>query len=107
MIRIIVGVLLALLLAYGGVKAYPLIRGPELSITSPLAYESIPGGLVRILGKALHTETLYVNNAPLLIDEEGSFSLDLLLPKGGATLTFTAVDRFGRQETKIRSVYIP
>lgn len=105
MVRFLVFAILALLAGYGAMKAYPLIRGPEISINSPAAYASFSGGLVSISGRALHTETLYLNEAPLLIDEEGAFSEEFLLPKGGAVLTFTAIDRFGRKETKTRVVY--
>lgn len=107
MVRLAVFFVLASLAIYGAVKAYPLLSGPELALTSPGESSSVPGGLVTISGKALYTETLYLNGAPLLIDEEGAFFEELLLPKGGTVLSFTGNDRFGRSITKTRMVYVP
>jgi hypothetical protein len=99
--------LLILVVLYGGWKAFPLLRGPSLTIESPAPYASLPDGYVVIRGTARHTNSLTLNNGPLLIDENGRFSKVLLLPPGGAILTLTAADRFGRQVTRERTVYIP
>lgn len=107
MARSLVGIVLVILLGYGVVKAWPLISGPELRIESPTAYTSLPDGNITISGVALHTENLSLNGAPLLIDTGGRFAKNLYLPSGGAILTLTATDRFGRSVTEQRTVYVP
>lgn len=106
-IRGIVGVLLVLLLGYGIIKGLPLIMGPRLEISSPLEFSSAPDGFVSLSGTAHYTETLYLNGETLLIDQEGRFEKELLLPSGGGILVLTATDRFGRSVTKTRTIYVP
>jgi hypothetical protein len=107
MLRAMVGVVLTLLLGYGAVKAFPLLRGPHLSIDSPTPYTTSSDGFITISGVAHNTEALFLNEGVLLIDPEGRFSKTLLAPKGGVILTLTATDRFGRTVTERRTVYIP
>ena len=106
-VRLAAGLVLLLLVLYGGWKAYPLLRGPRIVIDSPINYTSYPDGLITISGHTLNTEALFLNNGPLPIDPEGRFSKVIVLPSGGAILTFTARDRFGRQTTELRTVYTP
>lgn len=105
-LRTIAAIVLLALLAYGAVAAWPILSGPELVIASPERFASPEGGLVLIEGQARHTETLWLNGAPLLMDERGNFHATLTLPSGGAILSLTATDRFGREITERRSVYI-
>ncbi|HYD92952.1 MAG TPA: hypothetical protein VEB18_00625 [Candidatus Paceibacterota bacterium] len=107
MIRIVVGFVLLLLVGYGAVKAVPLLSGPSLVIATPSNYTTSADGFMTVSGVARNTEALFLNGGPLLIDPDGRFSKELLLPSGGAILTFTARDRFGRSSTETRTVYTP
>jgi hypothetical protein len=106
-VRSIAALFLVALVLYGGWKAAPLLSGPTLSLTSPSEGQSFPGGVVTISGVARHTEKMTLNGAPLLIDSNGSFATTLDLPSGGAILAVTVTDRFGRDKTVRRSVYVP
>lgn len=105
-VRTIAAVFLLALAAYGVVAATPILTGPSLSIESPESHELLPDGKAQIRGVATHTETLWLNGAPLLMDEDGRFSALLTLPSGGAILSLTATDRFGREITERRSVFV-
>lgn len=107
MIRAVVAIALVILVAYGIIKAYPLLKGPELAIESPLSGTTSPLGFVLVSGVARHTESLELNGGPLLIDEQGRFMKELLLPQGVGILSLTARDRFGRTVTEKRTVYVP
>ncbi|MBP9816909.1 MAG: hypothetical protein KBD05_02675 [Candidatus Pacebacteria bacterium] len=106
-LRLAIGLVLLLLVLYGAKEAYPLIAGPSIRIDSPIDYATFPDGEVLVSGVASRTETLYLNGGPLLIDQKGNFSTSLTLPQGGAILSVTATDRFGRTRTVRRNVYIP
>jgi hypothetical protein len=106
-LRLVVGVVLILLAAYGVFRALPLIEGPQITLTSPKEGENFPGGFVAISGISRHTQNLSLDGAPLLIDPKGRFSTTLVLPAGSAILTLTATDRFGKSETIERTIYIP
>ena len=105
-VRTIAAVFLLVLAAYGAVAATPILTGPTLSLESPGSHALLPDGRAQIEGVAKHTETLWLNGAPLLMDEGGRFSALLTLPSGGAILSLTATDRFGREITERRSVFV-
>ncbi len=106
-LRSVAGVVLVLLFLYGGWKATPLLVGPTLSLVSPVPGQVFADGMVTISGVAHNTETLTLNGAPLLIDRAGAFTTTLDLPPGGAILSLTVTDRFGRTRSIDRSVYVP
>ncbi len=103
----LVALLILAVVLYGGFKASPLVLGPSLSLSSPVALGVYPGGSVPVTGVARHTEKLTLNGLPLLIDEQGRFATVLDLPAGGAILSMTVTDRFGRTHATSREVYVP
>ena len=107
LIRSAIAFVLFLLLGYGALEAWPLLTGPSLAIESPSRLAYLPDGNAQIIGRASRTETLWLDGAPLLIDEKGNFATTLLLPSGGAILSLTATDRFGNEITERRTVFVP
>ena len=107
MLKYLIGAVLLVLALYGAVKAWPLIAGPSLSVTSPADYASFPDGVVMVEGVATRAATLTLDGAPLLHQENGSFSSTLTFPRGGSILTLVATDRFGRSVTVIRNIFVP
>ena len=99
---------LVVLLALAGygiiVAAWPIISGPSISVRLPAAASA--GVPVPLEGVAKHTETLWLNGAPLLIDQSGRFSIPLTFPSGGVVVSLTATDRFGRERTETRSLLV-
>ncbi|MEA2701734.1 MAG: hypothetical protein QOE22_443 [Candidatus Parcubacteria bacterium] len=104
-IRYSAGIILLLVLGYGSVKAWPLLRGPEIRLETEVTGSAL--GVITLSGRALHTETLLLNGGILLIDGEGRFEKTLTLPPGGAILSLTATDRFGRSVYERREVFVP
>lgn len=105
-LRLVAALVLLILVGYAGIAAWPILSGPSLAIATPGDFETLADGHAVIEGKANHTETLWLNGAPLLMDESGSFKTVLTLPSGGAILSLTATDRFGREITERRSVFV-
>lgn len=99
--------LLALLILYGAIEAWPLIRGPRLTVNDPVDNASIEGGIVNIAGNATYVSVLTLNGAPLLYDQNGDFSSTMAFPQGSSILTFRAADRFGRATTITRTIFVP
>jgi hypothetical protein len=104
--RIAIGAVLVALFAYGLMEARPLLLGPHLTVSSPADFSTFPDGFVEVAGTAVRTQTLTLDGAPLLIDESGKFYTLLTLPSGGAILSLTAKDRFGRTHTVTRHVLV-
>lgn len=106
-IRTITVIVLLIVCGYGLKEAIPLLTGPTLALNSPQNGESIHNGFIKISGTAMHTQSVSLDGSPVLTDQTGHFSTDLTLPRGGAILTLTATDRFGRTTTERRTVFVP
>lgn len=106
-VRTLAVIVLVILIGYGAIKAWPLLSGPSITLSSPEDYASLPDGYLHIKGVAKHTESLLLDGAQLLITQDGAFDKILLLPPGGAIITLTATDRFGRSTTIRRTVTTP
>jgi Glucodextranase, domain B len=109
MIRTITFILVLVVLGYGGLKGYPLLRGPliSLAVEPQNADPYSEPDFTTISGTAVHTETLLLNGSTLLIDKDGHFEKRLTLPRGGAILSLTATDRFGKSRSIERTVITP
>ncbi len=107
MTRSLILAVFIILSGYGLMEALPLIEGPALSITSPVNDASFPSGIVTVSGKAQRAVVLTLDGAPLIHDQNGSFSSIRTFPRGGSILTFVATDRFGRTVTKTRAIFVP
>lgn len=107
MVNYLIGAVLLVSVSYGLTRAWPLIAGPSLSIASPTDNAPFPGGIVSVRGVAARAAVLTLDGAPLLHQEDGTFSSTLTFPRGSSILTFVATDRFGRTVTVTRTVFVP
>jgi hypothetical protein len=105
--RYVLVALLVLIVLYGLVEAWPLIRGPKLVVESPTDHLTVEGGILTVAGRVAYVSVFTLNGAPLLYDQEGRFSSTLTFPRGGSILTFMAADRFGRTRTETRTIFVP
>jgi hypothetical protein len=107
LLRSAIAIVLILIIGYGFKEAWPLISGPRLALASPENGGIFDNGFITISGTAVHTQSVSLDGGPLLTDPQGHFSETVVLPPGGAILTITATDRFGRTTTTRRSVFVP
>lgn len=106
-VRLLTIAILVIVIGYGIREALPLLAGPSISVTEPRNGESFHNGFITILGSTLHTQSVSLDGSPLVTDEKGNFKTTLTLPRGGAILSLTATDRFGRSITERRTVFVP
>lgn len=91
---------------YSGFQAQKIIRGPVITLTSPLNGATYTTPLVEIKGVAKNISELSLNNRPLYTDKSGNFSDTLLLIPGYNIIKLDASDKFGSQtEKKIEIIY--
>lgn len=107
MVKYLIVAVLLISASYGLTRAWPLIAGPTLSITSPADTASFPDGIVTVSGRAARATTLTLDGAPLLRQEDGSFSSTLTFPRGSSILTIVAADRLGRTVIVTRTIFVP
>ena len=107
MLKYLIIAILFISASYGLTRAWPLIAGPTLSIASPADNTSFPDGIVTVSGRAARATTLTLDGAPLLYQEDGSFSSTLTFPRGSSILPLVATDRLGRTVVATRTVFVP
>ena len=81
--------------------------GDAENVQASLERESIPvrGSKVRVLGQDLEPgATVQVNNLPIVVDNDGRFGLELLLPDGRHEIDFESADDEGATQSKQLSV---
>ena len=103
--KLLVGIVLAIVVIYGLVEAYPLLAGPSITLSSPKNGAELTDP-VAIAGVAHRAATLTLDGAPLTPDQDGSFSATLAFPSGTSILMLTARDRFGRTITITRTIVV-
>ena len=106
LVRGLISLVLVILAGYGVYEVSPLIRGPVITLSTP-SFTTSPDGILTVAGLASHTQSVMLDGAPLPIDEAGQFSRLIVLPSGGAILTVTASDRFGRSVSERIAVMVP
>lgn len=88
------------LIGYTGYQAHKIIIGPKIDLTD--SYESAVTGSnkVNLKGKAANVAFISLNDNPIFIDENGSFSENLLLYPGYNIIKLYGKDKFGKSLTK-------
>lgn len=91
---------------YSGFQAQKIIRGPVITLTSPLNGATYTTALIEVKGVAKNISELYLNDRPLYTDKSGNFGDALLLIPGYNIIKLNAKDKFGaRTEKKIEIIY--
>jgi cytoskeletal protein RodZ len=78
---------------------------PSLTITSP-QQNSTTSKEITVSGKADSTASVFVNNQPVTVGNDGEFSKRLTLFPGNATVSVRAENRFGKQTTVERNIIV-
>ncbi len=105
--KYLISFILFILASYGLLKAWPLIAGPSLVISSPENNATISegsGGIVEVKGKVKRAAAIRLNGAPILPDQNGDFLSILSFPRGGSIITLMVTDRFGKTITETRAI---
>ncbi len=90
----------AIIVIYGFFASRDLLRGPQITITTPDNGSVVTSPLVLIQGSTKNSKTISLNDRPIFIDTSGRFAEQLLLAPGYTILTLRAKDRFGRETVK-------
>jgi len=95
----LLSVLAVAVIGFIGLKLYPLIHGPDVTIATLSNGSTLQDPMIRISGKALYTKNLIVNGDSIALAPDGSFDENLVLNPGYNVIVAQAVDRFGKLQT--------
>jgi hypothetical protein len=95
-------VLFLLLLGVGYVlfNSRIFIAGPQLTVISPVDGISVNEKKIVLEGNTFNTSFISVNDRAISVDEQGNFSVPILLQDGYNQVVIKAHDKFDRQVTQ-------
>lgn len=102
--KILVGLLVIVALCYGGFRAYPLIKGPEITLYSPQEGDAVASSSFEVSGKVSKVREITLQGRPIPIDQDGHFKELLVASPPYTILVLTATDFYGNSITKTVSV---
>lgn len=95
---VIMALIILTFLGYLGFSYRDAFMSPPLTITSPLKTQ-VSNGEVNVSGKTNPYATVTVNNSPVSLNEDGSFSKTISTFPGKNIITIKSVNRFGKSMT--------
>ena len=100
------GVLGVFILGYLIFQYARFVKPPELSVSRPQEGIEVLANKVKVEGKTDPEATVKINNQPILVNEDGTFSAEIQIYEGTTEIIVKAISRTGK-ETTIRRKIVP
>ena len=100
------GAIFVFILGYLIFQYKSFVTPPVLSVSRPKEGAIVTTGTVRVEGETDPNATVKVNNQPVLVADDGNFSVDIEIYEGTGEIVVVATSRTGR-ETTVRRTIIP
>lgn len=100
------GVIAVFILGYLVFQYTKFVKPPGLSVSYPLDGTQVTTSKVKVQGKTDPEATIKVNNQPVLVDEDGTFSVEIQIYQGTTEIVIKSASRTGK-ETIIRRTINP
>ncbi|KKR71174.1 MAG: hypothetical protein UU12_C0006G0003 [Candidatus Woesebacteria bacterium GW2011_GWA2_40_7b] len=101
-----VGVILVTVLGYLVFQYSRFISPPNLIIESPKEGQVVSGGSVLVFGSTETDAKIIVNNQPVLVSDDGKFSVSIGVTKDTKEIDIVATSRSGKMTTIRRTIKI-
>jgi cytoskeletal protein RodZ len=103
-VALLAGLVVLLLFGYIWFQVRQFAAPPQIALQSPAEDTISPVETVMVAGTTSPTATLFINSEPVPLDERGGFRQDVKLTTGVNTIEIKAVNRLGKEATKIVNV---
>lgn len=98
------GLVTLVIIAYLVFQYLNFIKPPQLQVTSPVENQLVQESDVAVVGKTDPEATIRVNNQPVLIQEDGSFSVMIPVSEETEAIIIEAVSRSGKETILHRKI---
>ena len=106
LIKGVVVILVALLCWYVVSRFIRVISGPSLVTFTATSLDSDYPALMQIQGVTKNTETLFINEYPVVPAVDGGFNYTFVAPPGYSLMKFTAYDKFNNTVTETLALHV-
>lgn len=103
---IIVGLLFLALFGYLFYQYRLALFSPSLSVSSPKENQTVTSQEVVVKGDTDQTASVMVNDIPVIVDQDGSFTKTISVLSGATTIDIKAQNRFGKTTEIIRHITV-
>lgn len=97
---VFVVLLFLLALGYGAFRAYPLISGPNIVLTSPVDGATVASTTFEVSGYVRRAKELTLQGKPITINDKGEFRETLVASFPYTILVIVATDKYGATDIK-------
>lgn len=101
-----IGAFLLIVLGYLGFQYYKFISPPMLKVLSPQEGQEISEGFIKVFGTTDSDSKLVINGQPVIVDDNGKFSIDLEVVLETKEVTIESISRSGKTTTISRKIVI-
>jgi cytoskeletal protein RodZ len=103
-----IGIALAALLIFGylGFQYFRFISPPRLSVESPKESQIVSGNSVLVFGSTEGDAKITVNNQPVLVSEDGKFSVSIGVAPETHEIVIKAISRSGKETIMRRTITV-
>lgn len=101
-----IGMVLFLILGYMGFQYVKFVAPPTLSVIQPKDEAKVKLPSVKVSGKTDANATVLVNNQPVLIEEDGSFGVEIEIFEGTDEIVVSATSRAGKETVVSRKILV-
>jgi cytoskeletal protein RodZ len=99
-----VGAILLVVLGYLVFQYLHFVSPPDLTIDSPKDNQIVTGNSVLVFGKTETDAKIIVNNQPVLVTDDGKFSVSMGVTKDTKEINVKAISRSGKETTVSRKI---
>ncbi len=107
-ITFILGIALVVIfiLGYLGFQYKKFVSPPSINVVSPVEGQIIAGDSVLVFGSTDVDVKITVDNQPVLVDEDGKFSVNIEIADSAEEITIVAQSRSGKTTTVSRKINV-
>lgn len=98
------GMVALFILSYLTFQYTRFVRPPALSVVVPEEGMVVTDSTVEIIGKTDPDTTVKVNNQPIFVEEDGTFSADIEIFEGTTEIVILAISRTGKESLVRRTI---
>lgn len=102
------GIILVMIALFGylGFQYYRFVSPPSLNVDSPKQNQIVTGNNVQVFGSTDSDAKITVNNQPVLVAEDGKFSVAIPVSSETKEITIVATGRSGKVTTVSRTIVV-
>ena len=95
-----------IVLGYLGFQYLRFISPPDLTVDSPKENQIVSGNSVTVFGSTDSDVKIMVNDQPVLVDQDGKFSVDIGITQMTKEIDIVAVSRSGKERIISRKITV-